>query len=197
MAIDNLPSQYSKRYTQIDYENVMYLFDYHPWNEGHNPRIDKITHTILNTKSSSPERRRIAAANYFSKVLTSKPHGISNLTDGEECYFAIVPSHTRGCESAGLMQIALNVSNNFNFVNEENILFRHTTVPKAATGGRRSRDVHLESILVTVDVEGETVFLFDDITTTGSSILACKELLIEAGAACVVMIALGQTYQEE
>ena len=46
------------------------------------------------------------------------------------------------------------------------------------------------------DIKGETIFLFDDITTTGCSLLACKELLLDAGAAQVAMIALGQTYLE-
>lgn len=197
MAINNQSNQLAKRYARIDYDNVMYLFDYHPWNEGLNPRIDNITHTILNTKSTALERRRSAAVNYFSKVLTSRPHGICHLHDGGECYFAVVPSHSRGNQSAGLMQIAHNISRNFNFVNEDNVLFRHTSVPKAATGGRRSREVHLDSIVVTLDIAEQTVFLFDDITTTGSSILACKELLVNAGANRVVMITLGQTYQEE
>lgn len=196
MSIDNQPNQHTKKYSRIDFDGVMYLYDYHPWNDGRNPRIDNITHTILNTKSSSLERRRAAAVNYFTKVLTKPPGGLANLVDGEQCLYAIVPSHIRGAVSEGLCGIVRNVSRAFNFVNASNVIFRHTTVLKAATGGVRDQQHHLDSIRVIEDVHGKTVYLFDDISTTGNSLLACKKLLLNAGAARVVMIALGQTYME-
>ncbi|NVZ30013.1 phosphoribosyltransferase [Pseudomonas gingeri] len=196
MTVDNTPRQYTKKYSRINYEDIMFLYDYHPWSDGTNPRIDNITHTILNTKNSSTESRRRAAVNYFTKVLTTPPGGLAKLASGEKCLFAIVPSHTSGGVSEALLQIVRNVSHAFNFVNADNVLFRHTTVPKAATGGQRSRLVHLESIAVVNNIEGKTIYLFDDITTTGCSLLACKELLLDAGAAQVAMIALGQTYLE-
>lgn len=188
--------QYTKKYTEISFDEIMHLYDYHPWGDGSNPRIDNITHTILNIKSTAHEARRKSAVNYFTKVLTTPPGGLANLVSLEPCLFAVVPSHTKGNVSEGLLSLVSNVSKNFKFVNADNILFRYNAVAKAATGGERSLKVHLESIKVTKDVKGLTVYLFDDITTTGCSLQACKSLLLEAGASRVVMIALGRTYLE-
>jgi hypothetical protein len=54
--MDNLKTQHAKRYSKISYDVVMFLFDYHPWNDNHNPRIDKTTHNILNTKKANGVR---------------------------------------------------------------------------------------------------------------------------------------------
>lgn len=189
------PHQHVKRHESISFDDIMPLFDYHPWDDGQNPRIDNITHTLLNIKNSSADRRR-PAVKFFNKVLVNPPGGISRLATGDPRIYAIVPSHSRGCVSPGLIELVTSVAPQFGFANDENVLFRHTTVPKAATGGPRGIHVHLSSIQVTHNVEGCTVYLFDDVTSTGSSLRACKQLLLEAGAARVAMIALGQTYME-
>ena len=41
-------------------------------------------------------------------------------------------------------------------------------------------------------VENETVFLLDDVTTTGNSLLACRDILMAKGARAVEMLALGK-----
>lgn len=183
-----------KKYENINFAEIMPLFDYHPWQDGKNPRIDNITHTILNLKSNEDCARRRGAVKYFTKVLTDPYKGLFKFVDGKPCMFAVVPSHCRGSVSGGLMELVSNLSSSFKFSNEENVLLRYTTVIKAATGGARSIRVHLESIRVIDDVQGKTVYLFDDIASTGSSLEACKQLLLEAGAERVAMVALGRTY---
>jgi phosphoribosylpyrophosphate synthetase len=196
MDLNSLPTQRTKQYLQCDFVNVMYLYDYHPWDGGQNPRIDKITHTLLNLKNASENRRR-PPVNFFTKVLTNSTGGLSRLLIKQPYVFAIVPSHQEGHVSPGLSELIGNVREDFNFTNYHNPLYRHSTVPKAATGGPRNAQLHMNSIAVVHRVEGQTVILFDDITTTGSSLLACKELLLQAGAAQVAMIALGKTYSEQ
>ena len=43
-----------------------------------------------------------------------------------------------------------------------------------------------------LDISGDIVLLMDDVTTTGNSLYACKELLEQAGAGIVEMFALGK-----
>ena len=43
-----------------------------------------------------------------------------------------------------------------------------------------------------IDITGDIVLLMDDVTTTGNSLYACKEILIQAGAEHVEMFALGR-----
>ncbi|WP_342625017.1 phosphoribosyltransferase [Pseudomonas alkylphenolica] len=198
--MSNVVNQHTKKYPNINYNDVMHLYDYHPWGDGTNPNIDNITHTILNIKNQSNEARaqarRRAAVNYFTKVLTTPPGGLSKLVDGDPCFFAVVPSHTKGNVSEGLMSLMRNLIKDFNFVNANNILLRYNSVQKAAAGGVRCVKVHSDSIRVTEEINGKTVFLFDDVASTGCSLLACKELLLKAGASRVAMIALGRTYME-
>ncbi|WP_414894997.1 phosphoribosyltransferase family protein [Pseudomonas sp. IT-232MI5] len=197
MDMSALPSQHTKKHKEISFTEIMALYDYHPWDGGNNPRIDKITNTLLNLKNSELNRRT-PAVNFFTKVLTNPTFGLSRLIDLKSCLASVVPSHSKNNVSPGLLEIIKNISDDCSFEKTENLLRRTKTVAKAATGGPRNQQIHLDSIAVTDTsiVQGETVFLFDDITSTGSSLLACKQLLLEAGAARVVMIALGKTYMD-
>lgn len=197
MDINSLPSQNTKEYGSINYNDIMPLYDYHPWEGGNNPNIDRITHTLLNIKHAESKRYQ-SAVNFFTKVLTNSTKGLARLVDSNPNVFCIVPSHSQNQVSAGLLALAKQISPNFHFNNNDNLLRRTRTVAKAATGGARNQQIHLDSIEVTdaSAVRGQTVFLFDDVSSTGSSMLACKQLLLNAGADRVAMIALGQTYMD-
>lgn len=197
MDMRTLQSQYTKRHEAISYDEIMFLYDYHPWDNGKNPRIDKITNTLLNLKNPD-QIRRSPAVNFFFKVLTNPSHGLSRLSIPADSFVGIVPSHNQGNVSLGLQEIIQKIQPDFKFRKNPPILKRTTTVLKAATGGPRSLQTHLSSIDVinSEQLIGHTIFLFDDITSTGNSLLACKQLLINAGAARVAMIALGKTHME-
>ncbi|WP_220813125.1 phosphoribosyltransferase [Pseudomonas paralcaligenes] len=198
----SLPHQEVRVYAEIDYNDIMYLYDYHPWykNDVKNPKIDQVTHDILNIKNTDPRKLayRQKAVSFFSRALTSqKPPGLSTLLDKTtRSAFAVVPSSTAWRVSVGLMELINSIQGEFRFSNEGNPLARHITVPKAATGGLREQRIHLDSIRSSGDVAGKEIFLFDDVTTTGCSLLACRRILLEAGASRVAMIALGKTCQD-
>ena len=42
-----------------------------------------------------------------------------------------------------------------------------------------------------------TVLLLDDVTTTGNSLIACRDILLKNGADDVIMFALGKTKEPE
>src|SRR5690606_9444575 len=123
MDVNALPTQRTKQYPRLDFINVMYLYDYHPWDGGHNPRIDRITHTLLNLKNSAEHRRR-PAVNFFTKVLTNQNSGLSRLLASQPYVYGIVPSHQAEHVSAGLSEIIDNISNDFHFSNRQNPLHR-------------------------------------------------------------------------
>lgn len=73
-------------------------------------------------------------------------------------------------------------------------LVRHTTVRRITFGGPSTKALHRQTIRVeNADlVAGRRVLLLDDIAKSGMSLLACRELLREAGAVQVQMMALGR-----
>ena len=73
-------------------------------------------------------------------------------------------------------------------------LVRHVTIRKILYGGPSTRALHRETIQ-TEDaglIEGRRVLLLDDIAKSGASLIACREILLEAGAAEVQAVALAR-----
>lgn len=189
MDFNNLQSQNTKSIHNLYCDDIISLYDYHPWHNRENPNIDKITNTLINFKKNN--KSRLPAVNFFTKVLNST---IKPKLGSERRVFCIVPSHTANTVSKALQETISNISESFSFENTETFLTRHTTVEKASTGGDRSIAHHLDSINITVPVPPDTtIFLFDDITTTGNSLFACEKILLENGADKVVKIAFGKT----
>ncbi len=73
-------------------------------------------------------------------------------------------------------------------------LVRHATIQRIIFGGPSTRALHHETIRVEeVElIQGRRVLLLDDIAKSGASLVACRELLLEAGASVVQAVALGR-----
>lgn len=78
--------------------------------------------------------------------------------------------------------------------NKVYFLRRSRSINKLATGGSRDLSVHMQSIdtVEDMDISGDIVLLMDDVTTTGNSLYACREILLNRGAENVEMFALGK-----
>ncbi|MBP1908305.1 phosphoribosyltransferase [Methanolobus bombayensis] len=81
------------------------------------------------------------------------------------------------------------------------VLHRTKTVTPKHLGGRRGDiNYEMESLDIIEDIidedliRGKQVLLLDDIATSGASLKAGKELLLEAGARIVIPFALGETW---
>lgn len=109
---------------------------------------------------------------------------------------AVVPSHDAAKTVSGVHDLASLLAEENDLVDAGPCLLRHTTIPKLAGGaGVRSMKTHLDSIRVDKanHIRGRKVLLLDDVATSGTSLLACRRLLLDAGAAEVRMLALGLT----
>jgi len=176
----------------LDTDNIMFLYDYFPWNVPEN--VNYVTFKIRNLKKNETEsvRARHHSVRFFSKALKNSIMPLINLTNVSAC---IVPKSREDELSFGMLELLGTLQNEIGFTNTENLLRRTTTVAKAAAGGARSVEIHKDSIeVINIDnVKNKNIFLFDDVTTTGCSLEACKQLLMEAGANQVIMIALAKT----
>lgn len=73
-------------------------------------------------------------------------------------------------------------------------LIRHTTIRRITFGGPSTKALHRETIHVENPslIEGRKVLLLDDVAKSGASLIACREMLLEAGATVVQAMAIGR-----
>lgn len=107
---------------------------------------------------------------------------------------AVVPSHDPAAGISGIHQLAQALARQSR-IDATECLVRFRKIPKLATGGSRSVARHMSSIRVEHPeiIQGREVLLLDDVTTSGNSLVACRLLLLKAGAARVKYMALGRT----
>ncbi|WP_053058269.1 ComF family protein [Pedobacter sp. BMA] len=184
------PKSLEKIFKIGDYDDdsrISYLGEYHRYwevfREVKNPNFDEFSQRILRLKESEEEAMKY----FFGKLNTI-------LSDTEKC-ICYVPSSDKDKLSTGIRKLCAKLAAANKGIDFTNCIVRHTSIAKAAHGGRRSVQVHLDSLRVTNSelLSGKQVLLLDDVTTTGSSLLACKKLLIDAGASKVYCFALAQT----
>ena len=145
-----------------------------------NPLFDVFSGKILDLKNKKEN-----AINYFF-----------NLLDCEICKdvtICVVPSSNSENTDSGIARLGEKLAQNGR-KNKVHYLVRKKTIDKLATGGYRGKAVHFNSIGVEKDdsITGEVILLIDDVTTTGNSLYACKEILFANGAENVEMFALGK-----
>ncbi|MDO4262086.1 MAG: hypothetical protein Q4C82_08405 [Eubacteriales bacterium] len=145
-----------------------------------NPLFDVFSGKILDLKEGKPQ-----AIRYFYNLLKEE------ICDGVT--ICVVPSSDSEKTETGLGKLGEMLAADQR-INKVYFLQRKRSIPKLAAGGLRNREVHMRSIEAVEDmsVEGAIVLLMDDVTTTGNSLYACREILRMHGADEVEMFALGK-----
>lgn len=145
-----------------------------------NPLFDVFSARILDLKEG-----KISAIRYFYNILDAE---IS-----KDVTICVVPSSNAEKKESGIALLGEMLAKNGR-INKVYYLQRYKSIDKLADGGRRDRSVHMQSIraVTEMDVTGEIVLLMDDVTTTGNSLYACREILMNHGAHSVEMFALGR-----
>lgn len=170
-----------------DDNDIYYIGDYYPYwlAPGYrNPNFDSFSGKILDVKENQDR-----GINYFTPKLSKIFEGIHN-----SFTICIVPSHDpRDQKKSGILTIAKKLMNE-NRLDGTMCLRRSKKIDKLATGGNRSISVHLNSITLhdTHLITGNNVIIFDDVTTSGNSMLACKMIIERANPAGVIMFALSK-----
>ena len=146
-----------------------------------NPLFDVFSGKILDLKNGKPE-----AINYFYNLLDCEIN--KNVT------ICVVPSSDSTKTDTGMTRLGEKLARNGR-KDKVHFLVREKTIDKLANGGNRSKYIHANSIGTHEGetIEGDVVLLMDDVTTTGNSLYACKEILLASGAQNVEMFALGKS----
>ncbi len=166
-------------------EDIVVYSNYHRYWQNKelrikNPYFDVFSGKILDLKEGKPE-----AVKYFYNLINDE------ICDGVT--ICVVPSSDSSKRQSGIGMLGSMLAENGR-VNKVYYLRRIQTIDKLALGGRRDKEIHMKTIstLDDVDVTGDIILLMDDVTTTGNSLYACKEILLQRGARVVKMFALGK-----
>lgn len=103
------------------------------------------------------------------------------------------PSSNAEKKKTGITMLGEKLAENRR-VNKVYYLNRKYSIDKLALGGKRTQQVHMKSInaVEEMEISGDIVLLMDDVTTTGNSLYACRQILLDKGAEVVEMFALGK-----
>lgn len=118
----------------------------------------------------------------------------SNLAMVRVC---IVPSHNRGGYGVYLKELAKDLCEKFGMINNWDIIYRTKDKTKSTAGGVRTVSAHLETLGLRreINIEGNAIVILDDITTSGVSLEAAKQVVLETGikSKYVYKIAISKT----
>ena len=97
--------------------------------------------------------------------------------------------------NGGLDKLVSSLASKKNRNDVSMCLERVKKIKKLSARGDRSPEVHFGSIEVRNKelIDQKNILLIDDVTTSGNSLKACRELLLRGGAYRVKMLALGKT----
>lgn len=109
----------------------------------------------------------------------------------------VVPSRKEDEWGEYLMTMAQAIMDRVHFSDGRKVIRRTCTQPHLAFQDGYSVEHILESmeLVSDVDVRGKKIVLLDDVADTGMTLRACEKLLMDAGAAKVVKVALAKTKQ--
>lgn len=178
-----------------DVELYVIAGEYHSYRIGgeKNPRFDEASKKMLDLKDPKDPKHGDAVKHFGDRVAKGLARHVGK---DEKFVVAIVPGHLKDSLSVGLRSIVKqHLLPSFKVVNTKNPLRRFKDAEKRATGGDRSPKSIIDTVTVVDGIvpKGSKVILLDDVTTTGTSLRTCAEILREAGAGKVVCVALMQT----
>lgn len=186
---------------QCKLTEIYYIDDYYPYRIMNiygekviNPKFTKLTGGyLLDVKNNVSE-----GINYYSSKIINELEAARHMDRLNLIMY--VPSSKVGKESLGMRSILNLVVSKYPHVRILDSLERITTINKLATGGDRSIDLHLKTIRLNStlnEIKGKNIFIIDDVTTTGNSLLACKSIVSKFEPNAVLCIALAKTVSTE
>ena len=163
-------------------QNVLSLGYYYPERYSFH---DNYSRMILEVKKMNEH-----AIDYFKRLII-----LEDLNKLKRMTICVIPSSSDNKTTTGMSMLAKLVLRDYGGRDGVSCLYRKVSIAAAHSGGRRSKSLHKSTIGVrdTSQIRGQEVVLLDDVYTTGVSMEACRELLLENGALSVIGFVLGWT----
>ncbi len=181
-------------------ENIIRLGRYFPKYDRSYDEMDEFSNMILGVKKDETELDVDSGEYYYyGKALgyfTGKLHSI--LSNTEEFMICVIPTHMKGTAPSGIRAIAKQLCSSPR-IDGTGVLSRTFKIPKKSIGGSRDLSAEIKSLTVEDEaiVKDYQILLMDDVTTTGTSLMAGRFQLLRAGAKGVALLALAETQKKE
>ena len=161
--------------------------DYKPWSAHKDAGGDGSNYPAYSGRILDLKDDKVGAVDYFADIVGPE------LSDS--IVIVTIPSHDPASPPGGLQKLAARLAQNGNRVDGSGCLIRTQKINKLARGGDRSKAVHVKSLKVQNAslIAGKSVLLLDDVVTSGNSLEAAKDLLLDAGAQSIRRAALAKT----
>lgn len=189
MSKNNVP--YLKKFN----DSIYYLHDYTPFIRGNQNSIDK---KIMDIKSEGKEgwmiKKQKDAIAYFRNELNE----VLKAELSKEDVICRVPRSKCDKPENHVYTICKGLVDDLNLIDGTNILKRVASVPESHIDGNRCKEKHIKSISVQNKslIKNKVVCVIDDVVTSGTTMEACCELLINSGAKKVICVCIGKTIME-
>lgn len=183
----------------IDENNIYYFYDYCKKEIVDRYPNNKVYRKNYNSFMKLKNVRKYEDIFGFSLSFAGCVTNILKLFSGN-WYICSAPGHEMTKNTFNPVFAVINGSSTVpsNFSIRNTIIQRKYTVDKKATSSAgRNNDYKIDMKSLKIEEgfvpTGKSFIIFDDITTSGSTLIACKNILMEAGAKHVVCIAFGHT----
>ncbi|MCX5842705.1 MAG: phosphoribosyltransferase [Deltaproteobacteria bacterium] len=177
-------------------ESIITLGSYFPQRGKHYSDLDNFSNLVLHIKKDEDRLNKVSGEEYhYNKAIKQFIDLLrSMLSYKDEYVICVMPSHKKGTKPTGIRRIAKELCSP-PVINGTNVLSRKFELQKKSTGGARDLQKEIESLTVEDKgvIKDKQVLLIDDVTTSGTSLVAGRMVLKNAGAELVALFALGKT----
>ena len=169
--------------------DIIVYSNYHPYWSNREERIKNPKFDVFSGKILDLKEGKEAAIKYFFHILDAEINpGVT---------ICVVPSSDPGNKDSGIARLGKMLAES---ERKDRVYYLQRTqaIPKLSHGGDRSMAVHYRTIdtVKDLDITGDIVLVMDDVTTSGNSLYACRDILLDRGAEVVEMFALGKTVRD-
>lgn len=178
-------------------DGVLYLYPYYTWGDKEDEMSKEVYHVFKRNWNVNQYLPGI----YDDLYAAIESYGAQSGILGANTAITVMPSHARGQYGVNLLRVAEGLAEDFGFADESYLIERTVDKTKSTEGGERSVSAHLATLGLAHELisDIDQYIILDDITTTGSSLEAAKQLLIENGvlARSIIKIAVSKTTHDD
>lgn len=152
---------------------------------------DKLVAKLIKTMKYKfvKDINKILAELIFKFIQTAETTG--NLIDWENCLFVPVPLHQRRLRWRGFNQsaeLSIHLANYFNVSMSDSLVRTKNNQPQAKLQAKERWSNIKDCFVVDagIGLDGKTIFLIDDVATTGATLNECARALKIAGAKNII-----------